>query len=365
VGQIVVLEKGVYPREKFCAGAIGRRGEKILERLGASPDVPSVPIDGIALRTRDGEVLARPGRIGRVVRRLELDAALVRIARSRGVRVEEGVTVRAVVPRGDGADVETSTGTIRASAVVGADGMGSVVRRAMSLSPPPLSAQALEVDTEPVDGDLDRAILRFDVTDRALTGYYWEFPTVVGGRALVCRGVYWLRMGALRADVHAVLAARLAEVGIDLSRCREKRFAERGFDPDSPVAKGPMLLVGEAAGIDPVTGEGIPQAIESGEMAGRFLAAGRPVHEWSEVVRRSRLAWDLALRVRAASALYGPTRLDVERFAVECPAALYLGCQHFADEPYDRARLAEVLLRGGMMLADLWVRRRLTEWTGS
>jgi flavin-dependent dehydrogenase len=350
---VVLLEKGVYPREKFCAGALGRRGDRILERLGAFPAVPSVPIDGIALRTQEGDVAARPGSIGRVVRRLELDAALVAIAKGLGVRVEEGTRALAIRVVGDAAEVETAQGTLRASIVVGADGVGSVVRRAMGLGPGRLRAQALEVDTEPLRGDLDRGLLVFDVSDRSYAGYAWDFPTTVDGRPMVCRGVYWLAEYGERADVHTILAARLAAMGLDLGRHREKRFAERGFDPADAVAQGPLLLVGEAAGIDPVTGEGIPQAIESGEMAGRFLAEGRPLLGWNDVVRRSRLAWDLGLRLRAARAFYGPARPIVERFAVECPEAVHLGCQHFAAEPYDRAKLVQVLLRGGMLLADL------------
>ncbi|HEX4514979.1 MAG TPA: NAD(P)/FAD-dependent oxidoreductase, partial [Polyangiaceae bacterium] len=45
-----VLEKARYPREKYCAGALGGRGLKILDELDMRPDVPSVPIDGISLR---------------------------------------------------------------------------------------------------------------------------------------------------------------------------------------------------------------------------------------------------------------------------------------------------------------------------
>ena len=363
LSRLVVLEKGAYPRDKTCAGALGRRGERILEALDASPDVPSVPIDGIAFRTREGQIVARSERIGRVIRRIEFDRALVDIARRRGVRVQEDTRVLAVREDGDGAVVETTRGTIRASVVVGADGVGSVVRRSMGLGPGRLRAQALEVDTEPTRDDLDRGLLLFDVSDRTFTGYAWDFPTIVDGRALVCRGVYWLNTGRGPADVHGILAARLASIGLDLARYAQKRFAERGHAPPTVVARGPMLLVGEAAGVDPVTGEGIPQAIESGEAAGRFLADGidtRPVSDWNDLFRRSRLAWDLDLRTRAVRAFYGRTRPEMEAFALACPAAIHLGCQHFAGVPYDRPKLAEVLLLGGLRLAELRL-REMTE----
>ena len=36
-GRLLVLEKAHYPREKYCAGAVGGRGEKILAELGILP----------------------------------------------------------------------------------------------------------------------------------------------------------------------------------------------------------------------------------------------------------------------------------------------------------------------------------------
>src|SRR5687767_13262856 len=71
--RLVVLEKQAYPREKYCAGGFGGRGEKILADLEALPDVPSVRIDGMSLRTGAGETLARVPSAGRVVRRIEFD----------------------------------------------------------------------------------------------------------------------------------------------------------------------------------------------------------------------------------------------------------------------------------------------------
>ena len=77
------------------------------------------------------------------------------------------------------------------------------------------------------------------------------------------------------------------------------------------------MLAGEAAGIDPVTGEGIAQAIEYGVLAGEFLArtlAASPsgpvdVSRWHGVVARSRLARDLRIRTRCcASSTVRPAR---------------------------------------------------------
>jgi flavin-dependent dehydrogenase len=360
--RVVVLEKARYPREKPCAGALGARGDRLLRELGVDVDVPGAPVDGMSFQGVGGAVVtASPGHIGRVVRRLEFDEALARAVRSRGIEIREGVRVDAVGDDGAGAILETSAGTLRARIVVGCDGVGSVVRKALGLGVGSLRAQVVEVDTEPVRGDPDRSLLHFDASDPRLPGYAWDFPTVVDGRPLVCRGVYRLKLDGDRGeeggDVSALLAARLRRQGIDPSRCKNKRYAERGYEPATCLARGARMLVGEAAGIDPVTGEGIAQAIEYGTLAGRFLArqlgrddAPRSIDRWNQEVAASRLARDLRIRTRFVRLFYGPSRPEVERFLTDSPDALYVGCQHFAAQPYDWIKLAEVIARGGAEL---------------
>ncbi|HEY4121020.1 MAG TPA: FAD-dependent oxidoreductase, partial [Byssovorax sp.] len=192
-GRVVVLEKEAYPREKICAGGIGARADKALASIGVVVDVPQATVSGLSVVGREGHVrekLDRP--IGRVVRRVEFDAALAHIAKARGLRVEEGARVTAIERRGDGVRLETSAGEVHARAIVGADGVGSFVRRTLGFPRGTFAAQVVEIDTEPVDADLDRDFLHFDLTDGDLTGYAWDFPTVVRGRELVCRGVYAL-----------------------------------------------------------------------------------------------------------------------------------------------------------------------------
>jgi flavin-dependent dehydrogenase len=220
------------------------------------------------------------------------------------------------------------------------------VRKAIGLSAGTLRAQVLELDTEPVEGERPRDVLHFDAADRALTGYAWDFPTIVGGRAMVCRGVYKLKVGEGGPDVQEALAARLRAMGLDIDAYKNKRFAERGFVPRDRVASKALMLVGEAAGIDPVTGEGIAQAIEYGALAGKYLAGHLSAPGWQDVFERSRLARDLRIRHRFVDLFYGAPREEVERFILDSPDTLWVGCQHFAAEPYDWLRLSGVVARG-------------------
>ncbi|HEY6459384.1 MAG TPA: FAD-dependent monooxygenase [Polyangiaceae bacterium] len=368
--RVLVLERARYPREKPCAGALGRRGDRLLESLGVHVDVPAARIDGMSFRGAGSVATASPGNIGRVVRRIEFDHALAKAVRAAGVEVRDGVRVEGVDLDGGLAVARTSEGAVRARAVLGCDGVGSVVRKTLGSEASTLRAQVIEVDTEPVPGDPDRRLLHFDASDRDLAGYAWDFPTVVEGRDLVCRGLYRLRIGREvdggGDDLAARLAKRLRRQGIDPASCKNKRYAERGFEPATRIAEGPRMLVGEAAGIDPVTGEGIAQAIEYGVLAGRFVASqvaptDGPVDltGWKGVVARSRLAHDLGLRTRFVRLFYGPSRPEVERFLVETPDALHVGGQHFAAQPYDTWKLLEVVARGAARLAGLHVGRVL------
>jgi flavin-dependent dehydrogenase len=261
-----------------------------------------------------------------------------------------------------GAVVETADGPIRARVVVGCDGVGSVVRKALGAGTGQLRAQVVEVDTEPVASDRDRGLIHFDASDPALTGYAWDFPTLVGGRELVCRGVYRVRTGdgarEDERDVGAILDQRLREIGVSPGRAAVKRYAERGFEPASRIARGPVMLVGEAAGIDPATGEGIAQAIEYGAMAGAFVArrvaAGRgrvAVDDWADEVAGSRLSRDLRMRTRFMRLFHGSGRAPLERLLTSSPDLLYVGCQHFAAQRTDWLKVGLVAARGAAAVA--------------
>src|SRR5439155_21500927 len=86
---------------------------------------------------------------------------------------------------------ETEAGdAYRARAIVGADGVSGIVRRSTGFPRGELRAQVVELDTEAAPGDLPRDTVLFDFTASDLHGYTWDFPTLVGGRPLVCRGAY-------------------------------------------------------------------------------------------------------------------------------------------------------------------------------
>lgn len=362
-GRVVVLEKARYPREKYCAGAIGARADKRLASIGVTVDVPDVKIGGMSVATTQGRTARSLDGLGRVVRRIEFDHRLAQIAVERGAVIVEGARVDGFTVDGDGVTCATSRGTFRGRALVGADGVGSVVRRALGLPFGRYRAQVIEIDTGPAPGDPDRRTLHFDLSERSLTGYYWDFPTLVDGRELYCRGVYEVSgiEGAPGAGDARPLAerfeARLAAQGLRLGDYKQKRYSERGFELHQPFSSPRVLLVGEAAGICPITGEGIAQAIEYAHAAGPYLAERLTTGElsfrdWNEHVRRSRIGFDLGVRTRIVGYCFGDRRATMERYLVETPSLVEAALIGWSGEKIPWS----VLARLGVATAALAVR---------
>jgi flavin-dependent dehydrogenase len=335
--RIAVLEKQRYPREKICAGGIGARAFRILERIGVEVACPRVPLDAVAIRVAGQTVVAREPGCGAVVRRIEFDHALARHAIDRGITVRDGCTVGGLEAGPHGVALALDGGeAVHARCVVGADGVGGVVRRLAGFPRGALRAQVVELDTEAAAADLPRDTVVFDFATRALRGYAWDFPTLVAGAPLVCRGVYALGVAADQPRTR--LAAYLAERGLDIARYRIKQFAERGFEPGAELSRPRVLLVGEAAGIDIATGEGIGQAIEYGALAGAYLARALPDQrlgfaDWRRTVDLHHLGFQLRIRHATHRVFYGRRRATVERMLPRLGELLRAGVQDFAGVP--------------------------------
>ena len=336
--RIVVLEKERYPREKICAGGIGARAFRILEKLGAIVDCPCVPLNAVAMRIAGETVVVREPGCGAVVRRIEFDHAFAKIAIERGIDVRDGTPVSSVTVGHDGVRVDD----IQAKVVVGADGVAGIVRRQTGFPRGALRAQVVELDTEATPFDLPRDTVVFDFEKTDLAGYAWDFPTQVNGVPLVCRGVYVLHdRPHAPAEPRTRMAAYLAVRGLDIANYRLKQFAEAGYVPGAEIASPRVLLVGEAAGIDIATGEGIGQAIEYGSIAGPYLADALAREDfgfadWRTTVEKHHLGFQLAIRHLCYRVFYGRRRPKIEKLMPRLTQLFRVGVQDFAGFPLSK-----------------------------
>jgi flavin-dependent dehydrogenase len=233
-----------------------------------------------------------------VVARRDLDAALLGVAGARGVTVRDGVGLRDLALDGGVRATLDDGSTISARALVAADGHYSTARRLTSLGP----AARRGPDPGPWHaarryvtgcGD-DRLWILFEPD--LLPGYAWVFP-LPDGRANVGFGI------VRSPRRHGRDLRRLADQLLDRPAVRAVIGA--GARSDGPVrawpiptgrarlSHGPVLFAGDAAGVvDPMTGEGIAQALDTGALAASALAGGG---DPCDVARRYRASVEHAL----------------------------------------------------------------------
>ncbi|HEY3474623.1 MAG TPA: NAD(P)/FAD-dependent oxidoreductase [Anaerolineales bacterium] len=303
VSRILILEKAHYPRPKLCAGGLVIDAEILLQRLGLDvSEVPHVDAEKIHFDFEArGLDIRMPGQHAlRVIRRDEFDGWLASKAKSRGLEIREGVTVRNVIPGQDGVRVETDQGTYHAQVVVGADGSNGVTRRSIFPNAEMHTARVLEVITpsQPppnpriqtrnahrndllsdlgevprFEGRWGQAYFDFFPVASNIAGYVWEFPTQVHGQAMCCWGIYDTNIlaGEKRPQLKEPLAREMSRFGFDLNDYEIKGHPVRWFSPANPLSVPRALLVGDVAGADVFLGEGISMALGYGALAAREI----------------------------------------------------------------------------------------------
>jgi menaquinone-9 beta-reductase len=281
---VAVVDKATFPRDKTCGDGLTTAALDRLERLGVPvPGLGAEPVRSVVVVAPDHWQVELPlpesGWHATVVERTTLDAALVDRARAVGVAVHEGVSVDEVSIDPDVVRVRTSDGTQwHVPFVVAADGHYSSVRR--------LTARAFEPDlgawhaVRQYFGEVGDPRLWVLFERDLLPGYAWVFP-LPDGRANVGFGV--LRSAGydgkalkrLWTDLLArpVLRAVLGPRAEPEARCRAWPIPT-AYAPERLV-DGRVLYVGDAAAVvDPMTGEGIAQALDTGTFAAEAVAAG-------------------------------------------------------------------------------------------
>ncbi len=313
---LLVLERYSFPRAKPCGGALTGHMEPVMRELGLELRVPRVPCEDAIVRYGSLERSVRMGQAVQVIRREEFDEDLVQQVRALGVEVIEGEGLVRYEHVKGGVLVHTSKGrTLFTKVLVGADGAASKVRKQILKKQKAIPHRLFTCEIDLPRPESLKTTMTYDFTlmSRGLRGYLWVFPAphdrinvglmhypasdqVLGGRELT-----------------ELLREGLAHYDIELPKSGVRGWPVWGYHPKTAISEAHVLAVGDAAGIDGLTGEGISVAMEQALVAANEIeqALDQDSFSFSSYRRRMRKATvgrELALDRVLALMLYNKSR---------------------------------------------------------
>lgn len=277
-----LIDKAVFPRDKLCGGLLTLRSQKIYSRIFATAWDPVIDFtaQGVKFFHRE-QLLNEVSHASELffTRRLDFDHFLLNQAIAQGTRHYPGETVISL-------DLAGKSCRLRSGAeftfdyLIGADGVNSLVaktlfgkafdnnRIAFALE---MEVDRVEVDRAPSKAQIDDPEIIFGL---ARWGYGWVFPKK--DTLTVGIGGLHAKNPELKKVFHEFLMARFGAIPEGKIKGHHLPFGDYRKVP----GRGNVLLCGDAAGlVEPITGEGIAFAMQSGLYAAEAIieaqASGR------------------------------------------------------------------------------------------
>jgi flavin-dependent dehydrogenase len=289
--EVLVLERHAEVGPKTCAGGLTMKTMRELEPLGLPAGETLASVGHVAFAAGRPISLDGEACVIHTIARRDLGRHQLGWARGAGAEVRAGTAATRIDLAAR--TVAAGGGTIRWRHLIGADGAGSAVRRALGL-PSPREYFAAEYNV----ARLRVGPLRIECDPDALAnGYFWVFPHLS-----------YTSLGAV-APKHLVPPPAVR-------RYLEARLERLGVQPEGAPFEGATLevayhgchfpggvhLAGDAAGVpSSLTAEGIYSALVTGEEVARTIlepgTATPKTSRWLRTKRRhDRLARWLARR---------------------------------------------------------------------
>ena len=282
----LLVDRARFPRDKVCGELMNPRAIQLLDRLGCFSRIEALghtKIRGCDIFL-DGELECRvplpqvPGCVdyAHAVPRHVLDEIIFRRAQEMGAQTLEECQVREFEVHGDGvvANVEQNGKRLRLAArmIVGADGAESTVARIAGLSMHDDRYMGLGIRSYGEDYAFEDGFLSWDRD--YFPGLAWAFPSKGGGFNIGVGTIaekvrkdkvrlhdYYDRFCALVDQI-----ARRSGFRPKFNRPRGWALKHYGGAHKNYFERG--LLIGDAGSFaDPLTGEGIPMALETAKLA--------------------------------------------------------------------------------------------------
>lgn len=291
--RVQLLERASFPRNKPCGGGITMRALDRFPWLGSELHrIPTHFVSRLHLEGPTGQsvTLTSPTPAVLLIRRLEFDELLARLAVESGAELVEGAWVSHVIDEGDGVTVTTRDGrSFRSRYLVAADGVNGVTTRRLGLHPGwDADALALDMMEETPNERLrttEPGTLWVAYGHGGTDGYGYIFPkrdhVNVG---IGCLLSYFKEAIELAPyDMQQRFVEALKGRGLLEGASGRDCFTPCHIPVGGPIrdtARGRVLVAGDAGGfVNAYTAEGIYYAMVSGDLAGRAIvesAGGAP-----------------------------------------------------------------------------------------
>lgn len=288
---VLLLDRQKFPRDKVCGDNITGEAVELLFKIGMEDKIREAdfyPINSFLLSSPNGYVIeAETGNIGRsvassyVVPRAEFDLMVqqhavesgveFRVAHVKGPEVENGRVVGVKV-RSNGDDQ-----IIRSKIVIGADGVSSVIAKALISDQHEDHHRAVALRAYIDDVEEKPHRLEYYLPRCILPGYGWIFHS---GNGRVNLGL-GMRLDRFREGDRSL--EELLEIFLNMPIIRERLHGSSG---PYQISAGQLnlgsqniqrafdgaLLVGDAAGlVNPLSGGGIRNGLESALLAADII----------------------------------------------------------------------------------------------
>ena len=288
----VVLEREKFPREKVCGDCLNPSCWPVIERLGVTQKLLSLPhsrlssVEFISIDGRAVNVDLPSGADREIsVKRSLFDDLLLRRAREIGAEIREQTTVTALSCNSDWRIETAPEEMFHARILIGADGRNSTVARLCNLLPRPARERVALQAHVPLPRNFgNRVVLQF-------------LPEGYSGQAPVDE-----------------TQLNLCLVGMPPTISTLRKWAKRQFDLPAnqpwrtitPLTRSPipsfhenLFFIGDAARVvEPFTGEGIYYALRSGELAANTVTKILGGEERQSVLRKFARAYAQMYRGR-------------------------------------------------------------------
>ena len=267
--RVLLLDRHASPRQKPCAGGLTIKALNLLPYSIAPVLQRSTTGMTIGIRSAKGDLidyLTKGEHICTFAVRSEFDAFNFKRALAQGAEFDSVKSISAIEDSDDGVAIEADGRRITASYLIGADGANSMVRRLAGPQSFFSRGFALEglvpyasIGAEP------KTELFFGVVEN---GYGWLFPK--GDHVNV--GLYTKDDGVTlsKSALRRYARERLGLDDVDHIVGYPLGFGGDGYRPES----NRIMLVGDAAGFaEPLIGEGLHNALKTGQAAARSIIA--------------------------------------------------------------------------------------------